>query len=79
MTSLTLATATYIPGSYDGLTDRFSFLLWGSFLQDNGALLFCVKYQTLGQEFWDNNYGRNYSLQCYTTTGIPGILLRMVK
>ncbi|XP_042207862.1 glycogen-binding subunit 76A-like isoform X2 [Homarus americanus] len=66
------ATATYVPGSYDGLTDRFSFLLWGSFLQDNGALAFCVRYQTLGQEFWDNNHDRNYTLQCYTSTGIHG-------
>ncbi|XP_071521682.1 uncharacterized protein [Panulirus ornatus] len=66
------ATATYVPGSYDGLTDRFSFLLWGSFLQDNGALVFCVRYQTLGQDFWDNNYGNDYVLQCYTTPGVPG-------
>ncbi|XP_069156216.1 uncharacterized protein [Procambarus clarkii] len=66
------ATATYVPGSYDGLTDRFTFLLWGSFLQDNGALAFCVRYQTLGQEFWDNNHGRNYVLQCYMTPNIPG-------
>nr|XP_053649498.1 LOW QUALITY PROTEIN: uncharacterized protein LOC128700368 [Cherax quadricarinatus] len=68
------ATATYVPGSYDGLTDRFSFLLWGSFLQDNGALVFCVRYQTLNQEFWDNNFDRNYTLQCYTTSGIHGEL-----
>lgn len=69
------ATATYIPGSYDGLTDQFSFLLWGSFLQDNGALVFCVRYETLGEAFWDNNFGRNYVMQCYTTSGpqsIPG-------
>ncbi|XP_050705344.1 glycogen-binding subunit 76A-like [Eriocheir sinensis] len=62
-------TATYIDGSYDGLTDQFSFLLWGSFLQDNGALVFCVRYHSLGQDFWDNNFGRNYSLQCYSTLG----------
>lgn len=66
------ATATYIPGSYDGLTDQFSFLLWGSFLQDNGALVFCVRYETLGQQFWDNNFDRNYVLQCYTTVGPQG-------
>ncbi|MPC97189.1 Glycogen-binding subunit 76A [Portunus trituberculatus] len=75
MILLLQATATYIPGSYDGLTDQFSFLLWGSFLQDNGALVFCVRYETLGEEFWDNNFGRNYVLQCYTTSepqSIPG-------
>ncbi|XP_064089480.1 uncharacterized protein LOC135203603 isoform X2 [Macrobrachium nipponense] len=66
------ATATYVPNSHDGATDRFSFLLWGSFLQDNGALAFCVRYCTLGQEFWDNNYGRNYTLQCYSSLGMPG-------
>ena len=72
MTFFLQATATYIPGSYDGLTDQFSFLLWGSFLQDNGALVFCVRYETLGEQFWDNNFGRNYSLQCYTALGVQG-------
>ncbi|XP_068250042.1 uncharacterized protein Gbs-76A [Palaemon carinicauda] len=66
------ATATYVPNSHDGATDRFSFLLWGSFLQDNGALAFCVRYSTLNQEFWDNNYGRNYTLQCYSSLGMVG-------
>lgn len=67
------ATAAYVPGSYDGLTDRFSFLLWGNFLQDDGALIFCVRYHTLGQEFWDNNRGRDYVLQCYKTSGTAGV------
>ncbi|CAL4152033.1 unnamed protein product, partial [Meganyctiphanes norvegica] len=58
-------TATYLSGSSDGRTDQFSFLLWGNFLQDNGTLVFCIRYQTAGQEYWDNNQGEDYKLQCY--------------
>ncbi|CAL4089936.1 unnamed protein product [Meganyctiphanes norvegica] len=60
------ATGTYIPGSSTGDSDQFAFLLWGSFLQDNGTLVFCVLYQTCGQDLWDNNRGSNYTLHCST-------------
>ncbi|KAA0204055.1 hypothetical protein HAZT_HAZT006465 [Hyalella azteca] len=60
------ATASYVHGSCDGFSDKFSFLLWGSFLQENGSLTFCIRYTAGGSEFWDNNRGSNYVLQCYT-------------
>merc|ERR1739842_121427 len=65
------ATATYIPGSSTGDTDQFSFMLWGSFLQDNGTLVFCVRYQSMGMEFWDSNRGSNYTLHCSTPPSTP--------
>ncbi|KAL7645860.1 UNVERIFIED_CONTAM: hypothetical protein RMT77_002757 [Armadillidium vulgare] len=61
------ATASYVDGSCDGFSDRFSFLLWGSFLQSNGSLIFCVKYCVNSQEYWDSNRGLNYVLHCYST------------
>ncbi|KAF2360175.1 CBM21 (carbohydrate binding type-21) domain [Trinorchestia longiramus] len=61
------ATATYVHNSCDGFSDKFSFLLWGSFLQENGSLTFCIRYSAGGSEYWDNNRGTNYVLQCYTS------------
>ncbi|CAL4066710.1 unnamed protein product [Meganyctiphanes norvegica] len=66
----TEASATYLAASNDGVTDQFSFLLWGNFLKDKGSLAFVVRYETLGQEYWDNNKGNNYKLHCVES--LPG-------
>jgi len=60
--------ATYVPGSNDGCTDRFAFTL---FLQSHFCAIagsrfeFAVRYDTPGQSRWDNNHGRNYVIECY--------------
>ena len=42
----------------DGATDRFTFEL-----PINGDdVVFCIRYKTCGQEFWDNNGGNNYTV-----------------
>ena len=42
----------------DGATDRFTFEL-----PINGDdVIFCIQYKTGGQEFWDNNRGKNYTV-----------------
>lgn len=46
----------YCDGSSDGYTDRFSFTI-----PANGDdIEFAISYQTLGQEYWDNNRNQNY-------------------
>lgn len=60
------AVGSYVPASNDGGTDRFAF----SFhiprnLPIGERVQFCVCYITGGMTFWDNNFGSNYSIQCY--------------
>ena len=48
--------ATYVPCSSDGSTDSFAFEL-----PVNGEdVEFAICYQCKGQDYWDNNRGRNY-------------------
>jgi len=63
--------ATYINNSYDGIYDRFSFIIEidrhrvciGNNIQ------FCICYQSFGgQEYWDNNYQKNYRFNCFART-----------
>jgi len=57
--------ATYVAGSHDLLTDRFSFTITVPYYFNVGNRLeFCVKYVSDG-EWWDNNYGSNYAIVCY--------------
>ncbi|PAA51491.1 hypothetical protein BOX15_Mlig021892g1 [Macrostomum lignano] len=49
------------------MTDRFAFRIpmppgFGTGAGDRAAL--CVRYDTLGQTFWDSNYGENYTFDC---------------
>ena len=57
--------ATYISGSSHGSTDAFSFEIDISPLigKLDKSLILCLNYQCLGQDFWDNNNGTNYSFQ----------------
>lgn len=61
--------AVYVPGSCDGLSDRFSFSLPGAqTLQPGQRLIFALCYRVAGQEIWDSNQGKNYVFQCISST-----------
>lgn len=58
--------ADYVPKSSDGETDRFRFRI--SIPQDvevGGKLEFAIRYRTAGEEYWDNNFHRNYTAECF--------------
>ncbi|XP_028813052.1 protein phosphatase 1 regulatory subunit 3E [Denticeps clupeoides] len=56
--------ASYLPNSSDGVTDRFSFkIITPTFLETGGTLQFAVRYCVDGEEFWDNNNGNNYKVR----------------
>ncbi|XP_037085121.1 glycogen-binding subunit 76A-like [Pollicipes pollicipes] len=56
------AVAAYVPGSCDGLSDRFQFRLYCSTLSAGQRLHFAVVFRCQGQEFWDNNGGADYTV-----------------
>ncbi|XP_064640901.1 protein phosphatase 1 regulatory subunit 3A-like isoform X2 [Lineus longissimus] len=57
---------SYVQGSCDGATDRFSFTVVSPGELDIGKKLeFAVMFECGGQTFWDNNYGQNYVFECY--------------
>lgn len=61
--------ADYVPKSSDGETDRFQFRVSIPQDVDVGAKLeFAIRYRTAGEEYWDNNFNRNYSAECFLHT-----------
>jgi hypothetical protein len=58
--------AVYVSGSCDGFSDRFSFTIGvdASRLSVGKRLTFALRFHCLGQQFWDNNLGRNYVFHC---------------
>ncbi|ESN89924.1 hypothetical protein HELRODRAFT_194764 [Helobdella robusta] len=58
--------ASYIYGSNDGNSDRFSFLIaLPPYFDVGNTFEFAIIYRTSdGREFWDNNHGRNYTMTC---------------
>ena len=57
----------YVHGSYNGITDTFSFeIAIPTTLIKDCKLEFAVCYKVLGVEFWDNNSGDNYRVMCYS-------------
>ena len=67
--------ATYVPGSNDGPTDRFSFALYlpPNFATVTGSLVeFAVRYDTPGCSRWDNNDDLNYVIECYVPSFYVG-------
>ncbi|KAG7296017.1 hypothetical protein JYU34_021113 [Plutella xylostella] len=56
--------ATYVPGSCDGFSDRFHFVLYAPCLASGQRLEVAVRFQCKGQQFWDNNSGANYCFDC---------------
>ncbi|CAH8638001.1 unnamed protein product [Heterobilharzia americana] len=59
--------ASYVQGSYDGVTDRFSFsLVFPDTMVPGDRAQFAIRYEThTGEQFWDNNHGQNYCVTCY--------------
>lgn len=61
--------ADYVPKSSDGETDRFQFRISIPQDLDVGAKLeFAIRYSTAGEEYWDNNFHRNYCAECFLQT-----------
>ncbi|XP_065352184.1 glycogen-binding subunit 76A isoform X3 [Cloeon dipterum] len=58
--------ASYVSGSSDGFSDKFSFIVYANTLDIGQRLEFAVRYTTAGDVFWDNNNGANYAFQCLT-------------
>lgn len=57
-------TANYVHGSNDGETDKFSFTIYVPFLSIGQRLCFAIQYLSGDKEFWDSNFGSNYSFKC---------------
>lgn len=60
--------ATYVQNSCDGFSDKFTFVLFGNALKIGQRLEMACRFSCKGQQFWDSNYGNNYSFQCLPTT-----------
>ncbi|GFS25591.1 protein phosphatase 1 regulatory subunit 3B [Elysia marginata] len=61
--------ASYVQSSCDGPTDRFSFsLVAPAYFVPGHRLEFAVSYNADGNEYWDNNGGRNYMFECFAKT-----------
>lgn len=60
--------ATYVQNSCDGFSDKFTFVLFGNALKVGQRLEMACRFSCKGQQFWDSNYGNNYSFQCLPTT-----------
>jgi len=59
--------ASYLPGSNDGATDRFAFVLEpppAATARPGARLEFVLAYKAGGQTYWDNNAGANYGVDC---------------
>ena len=69
--------ATYVPGSCDGLSDRFTFSIpCAQSLQVGQRFIFALCYRVSGQEIWDSNTGKNYVFQCISNSNfMPSIAL----
>ena len=55
--------AEYKDGSCDGFSDKFTFLVKLPALTVGQRVQFCLRFIAGGQEFWDNNDGKNYVFQ----------------
>lgn len=56
--------ARYIQNSYDGFSDKFTFILYAHTLSIGQRLQFAVRFHTAGAQFWDSNGGVNYIFEC---------------
>ncbi|XP_075558146.1 uncharacterized protein LOC142590143 [Dermacentor variabilis] len=54
--------AVYLPGSSDGISDRFGVDVYLT-PQGDAQLQMCVRYVVGDQEYWDNNEGANYCFE----------------
>jgi len=63
---------TYVMGSSDGNTDKFSFRIQVGCLPVGSRVQFCLQYCCAGTQFWDNNNGGNYVFQVFLNSNSPG-------
>ena len=57
--------ADYMSSCSDGKNDKFTFRITVPFdFEVNRHMEFAIRYRVLNQEFWDNNDGKNYHVQC---------------
>jgi len=63
---------SYVMGSSDGNTDKFSFRIQVGCLPVGSRVQFCLQYCCSGTQFWDNNNGGNYVFQVFLNSNSPG-------
>lgn len=68
-------TANYVENSCDGFSDKFSFMLFGNSFQVGQRLELALRFSAKGEQFWDNNYGANYSFQCLPCSARPSPII----
>ena len=72
----------YLPGSCDGFSDKFNFVLDYSAIAGmvGRRLQFCVKFECSGNDYWDNNFGKNYIFQCFgpSPSSLPSSVTKSV-
>ena len=57
--------ADYLSTNVDGKTEQFSFRITVPVhFEDDLKIEFAIRYRVAEQEFWDNNFGGNYQVQC---------------
>lgn len=62
-------TTSYVMGSNDGATDRFSFTIVPPPDMTVGSRLeFAVSFNANGCDYWDSNFGNNYVFECFAKT-----------
>lgn len=64
--------ANYVPGSCDGFSDRFQFVLYAPAISSGQRLEIAVRFQCKGQQLWDNNSGANYCFDCLALGAVAG-------
>ncbi|MDT8718502.1 hypothetical protein IAI10_17695 [Clostridium sp. 19966] len=52
----------------DNSTDGYEIWSFNLALNDNSSLQFAIKYESNGETYWDNNYGKNYYLSSGNTS-----------
>lgn len=59
-------TASYVQNSNDGPTDSFCFTITvPQYFSVGSRLEFAVMFNGDGTVYWDSNFGKNYSVECY--------------
>ena len=61
--------ATYIANSFDGIYDRFSFMIEidRNRICAGNNIQFSICYESfVGPEHWDNNHDQNYRFDCFS-------------
>ena len=61
--------ADFLSASVDGKTEQFSFRITVPVdFEVDLKIEFAIRYRVAEQEFWDNNFGGNYHVQCLEIT-----------